>query len=104
MSDHILFSDSDIQHLNKYQYDIIFQGGVDICKKCGAIGHEVDDLICKPRTVVVSWQLSNGANQTGRLVRENTHTAIVKPHLWIRSGEIKIHKIKSGMKFTGRWI
>ena len=55
-------------------------------------------------TKIVKYTKSDGTTAIDRLVKENKLTAIVKPNRWIKSPEIKIHKQKQHMVFTGEVI
>lgn len=50
---------------------------------------------------IVKYTTSSGKRMIGRLIKDNIKTAIIKPHRWISSPEIKIHKAKQKMEFTG---
>jgi len=100
---HTLFGSDDTGQLDVMSGRFITDG-LRMCKLCGKAESELTTRECKPRTAIVRYQGSDGATRTGRLVRENTHTTIVKPYIWIHSDEIKIHKRKNKMQFTGRWI
>jgi len=100
---HELFTDKDARYLNTTQRLLIVDGGLAICKKCGKAESELTEP-CVPRTSVVVFRTADGAMCQARLVRENALTAIVKPYLWVKSKNIKIHKTKQHMKYTGRMI
>lgn len=55
-------------------------------------------------TEIVSFKKADGKRIQARLVKENTHTAIVKPYIWLKSKAIKIHIKKNKMLLTGRII
>lgn len=98
---HELFSEKDGQHMSGYALTV--HSELTMCKLCGAIGMELV-IACVPRTPVVTFRGADGVTHQARLVRENKLTAVVKPHLWLKSKPCKIHKRKNHMKYTGRMI
>ena len=52
-------------------------------------------------TEIIEYKNSKGEIRRGLLVAENNKTSIIKPHIWIKSELIKIHKIKNCFKKIG---
>lgn len=100
--EHDLFTEADTEYMGDGGKEVI-TGGAAVCKRCGKAEGDLMEP-CVPRKPIVWFTRANGERTQARLIRENKVTAVVKPHIWIKSKEVKIHKRKARMRYAGRWV